>query len=132
MRDASGSTDDLEWFGDVPETAGVDGDKPDAEAESDSAVDPEWAALEESFLRTRLEEATSVPTLLDQSKLDEIARIGHQIKGSAAVLGFPDVGEAGRALEAAAKQGNTEDMLQAAGRLQERIQAALVRRAGGI
>jgi signal transduction histidine kinase/CheY-like chemotaxis protein/HPt (histidine-containing phosphotransfer) domain-containing protein len=59
------------------------------------------------FLETHSREVQQVAASLEEGRLDAVARVGHQLKGTAATFGFLEVGEVGARLEAAAKAGDT-------------------------
>lgn len=58
------------------------------------------------FRVTRSQEVAGIPALLAQDRFEDVARVGHQIKGTAPTFGLPDIGEAGARLELAAKAGD--------------------------
>jgi signal transduction histidine kinase/CheY-like chemotaxis protein/HPt (histidine-containing phosphotransfer) domain-containing protein len=60
------------------------------------------------FLETRREELQQARVWVEEGRLEAIARFGHQLKGTAATFGFPDVGMVAARLEAAAKGGDVE------------------------
>lgn len=70
-------------------------------------VPPELAAR---FIQERVEDLKRASTLVATTNFMELAKIGHQIKGSSAILGFPRIGAAGAALEEAALKGQLQDI----------------------
>ena len=60
------------------------------------------------FLLARKEELPRLEEWLEHGAFDQIARIGHQIKGTAAPVGHPEIGAVGARLEAAAGGGDAE------------------------
>jgi signal transduction histidine kinase/CheY-like chemotaxis protein/HPt (histidine-containing phosphotransfer) domain-containing protein len=76
--------------------------------ESGDDADPLLATFRERFLETRRKEVLQVAEWLEQGRLDDVARVGHQLKGTAATFGFPEVGAVGAKLEKAARSGDNE------------------------
>ena len=64
------------------------------------------------FLESRRDEIDAIPGLLAEDRLDLVARVGHQIKGTAPTFGLAEIGAAGARLESAARDGDTEAVLQ--------------------
>lgn len=60
------------------------------------------------FLVARREELPRLEAWLESGAFSDIARIGHQIKGTAATFGHPEIGAVGASLEAAAGEGDAE------------------------
>jgi signal transduction histidine kinase/CheY-like chemotaxis protein/GAF domain-containing protein len=71
------------------------------------STDPTLELLAKRFLETRHEEAVAwLPESLDAGELAQVARFGHQLKGSAGTFGFPEVGAEAAELERAALDGD--------------------------
>jgi signal transduction histidine kinase/CheY-like chemotaxis protein/GAF domain-containing protein len=101
--------------------------EPTAVAE-DGDDDPALAALARQFLETRHQEAAEqVDAWLAEGDLAQVARYGHQVKGSAATFGFPEIGELGASLERAANEGGGPQVTGAASALRAALVAALDR-----
>ena len=62
------------------------------------------------FVEVRRGEVEGVSAWLAQGRLDLVARLGHQIKGTAPTFGLPEIGAAGARLEAAARAGDAEEV----------------------
>lgn len=65
-------------------------------------------ALAARFIEERRLDVKRAKELLSGRKFADIARIGHQMKGSSGTLGFPGIGRAGASLENAAASGDAE------------------------
>jgi signal transduction histidine kinase/CheY-like chemotaxis protein/HPt (histidine-containing phosphotransfer) domain-containing protein len=82
---------------------------PDGGAQEESGEEDEvLTSFATRFLETRREELQQAVVWLEEGRLEAIARFGHQLKGTAATFGFPDVGMVGARLEEAAKGGDVE------------------------
>jgi signal transduction histidine kinase/CheY-like chemotaxis protein/GAF domain-containing protein len=58
------------------------------------------------FLETHSRQVQQVAASLEEGRLDAVARVGHQLKGTAATFGFLELGEVGARLEEAAQAGD--------------------------
>jgi signal transduction histidine kinase/CheY-like chemotaxis protein/HPt (histidine-containing phosphotransfer) domain-containing protein len=71
------------------------------------AGDDETARMfAERFLLHCREDVERIDGLISAGSMTEVARAGHQIKGSAPMFGFEEIGSAGAALERAARSGD--------------------------
>jgi PAS domain S-box-containing protein len=68
-------------------------------------IDPEIGDLVDEYLSTRRDELTRLTSLLEAGDLDSIRRIAHNLKGSAGLYGFDELGHIGGAMEGAARAG---------------------------
>ena len=59
------------------------------------------------YLATRREEIAEMIALLSASRFDRLASLSHDLKGSGASYGFPELTQIGSALEHSAKQMDT-------------------------
>lgn len=60
--------------------------------------------LTEPFLDHRREDVSFLKVLLRHENFDEIRELGHEIRGTTSVYGFPEMAKIGRAIEKAAWQ----------------------------
>ncbi len=60
--------------------------------------------LTEPFLDHRREDVSFLRVLLRHENFDEIRELGHEIKGTASVYGFPGMAKIGQSIEEAAGQ----------------------------
>lgn len=77
------------------------------------------------MLRGIAASARQIGGLLAADALDTIRRIGHRIAGSGAVYGFPGLGALGRAIETAARAGDTRAIALLATTLEADVERAL-------
>jgi signal transduction histidine kinase/CheY-like chemotaxis protein len=93
----------------APNTA--DARSRDAAAGAEPADMPDDALNDSSFatrfLEGRAAEVRAVGDWLDAGDLAAAARLGHQLKGSASLFGFPEIGAIAASLESAALAGDT-------------------------
>lgn len=68
------------------------------------------AELVPGYLQRRQAEIRVLEDALASGELPVIQRIAHNIKGTGAGYGFPEITELGRAMEAAAKAGNQPEI----------------------
>ena len=80
-------------------------------------------ALAEGYLARRTADVTSLRALLDKGDLSTIERRGHNMKGSGATYGFPEISRIGERIEAAAKGGNRDEAAGAIGELEACVQS---------
>lgn len=73
-------------------------------------IDPEIGDLVDTYLLNRREEASRLTSLLEAGDLDSIRRIAHNLKGSAGLYGFHELGRIGEAMERAARAGSAESI----------------------
>lgn len=98
----------------------VVGDKADSEGVAPAGstpelveVDPEIASLVPGYLEEVREEARRIGDLVRQGDLAEAGRIGHQLKGSGAGYGFPQITELGMEIEQLGIRGGDADAVLA-------------------
>jgi signal transduction histidine kinase/CheY-like chemotaxis protein len=77
-----------------------------------------------SFLAQRRAESHELDRALETGDLKQAAGIGHQLKGSAAMFGFPEIGRAGAMLERAAREGDLQAIQEAREELRRQVEAA--------
>jgi signal transduction histidine kinase/HPt (histidine-containing phosphotransfer) domain-containing protein len=66
-------------------------------------VDPALGEIVPGYLKSIRENGESVRRWLQESNFAEIQRVGHNMKGTGAAYGFPEISDAGAAIEQAAK-----------------------------
>jgi CheY-like chemotaxis protein len=66
-------------------------------------------ALIPRYLEGRRKDIETLRSALEQSDFDMIARVGHNLKGTGAPYGFPEITEIGRSLERAGKESDTAE-----------------------
>lgn len=66
---------------------------------SQYASDPEMAELVELFISELPKRIDALNAAWSESRLDDVTRMAHQLKGSCAGYGFPSLGRAAGALE---------------------------------
>ena len=75
--------------------------------------------LTEPFLAHRREDVAFLRVLLRHKKFNEIRELGHEIKGTASVYGFPGMAEIGLSIEEAASQRKPQILADLAAELGE-------------
>jgi HPt (histidine-containing phosphotransfer) domain-containing protein len=75
--------------------------------------DQEMEEIRAFFWERFANDQLHIASWLQQRQWSEFQRIGHQIAGSAATLGFPTVGHAGRGVELAARNENYQGLILA-------------------
>jgi signal transduction histidine kinase/DNA-binding response OmpR family regulator len=76
------------------------------ETEGDAAPAAWQSSFAQTFIETRLADVSQAREQIERGDYEAIARLGHQLKGSSAMLGFPEIGRLGGELERAARQGD--------------------------
>jgi signal transduction histidine kinase/CheY-like chemotaxis protein/HPt (histidine-containing phosphotransfer) domain-containing protein len=74
-----------------------------------------------SYLERRTQELIQMEELIKKKDLKTLARIGHQLKGSAKSYGFEELGNLGSDLEVASQQGEFEQSKSIVGRIHQMI-----------
>ncbi|MBL8228713.1 MAG: PAS domain S-box protein [Bryobacterales bacterium] len=87
------------------------------------AAAPMTSALVSAYLENRLRDVAAIKAALDSSDLSTVQRIAHNLKGVAPGLGFPQLGDLGREMEALAKSGMRERILTLNGELEQQLRA---------
>jgi PAS domain S-box-containing protein len=83
-------------------------------------IDEDLADLVPEFLENRQLDATKIRQLLqDSAFIEEIQRIGHNMKGSGGGYGFDEISYIGKCIEEAAKQKDKQEIEKLAGRLEQ-------------
>ena len=75
-------------------------------------IDPDLADLIPGFLENRRKDITKILTALEQGDNETIRTLGHSMKGCGSGYGFNAITDLGRALEQAAKEGDTTAIKQ--------------------
>lgn len=75
--------------------------------------------LAEPFLEHRKEDVSLLRVLLRHENFHEIRELGHEIKGTASVYGFPGMVKIGYAIEEAAKQRRPDILADVASELED-------------
>ncbi len=81
---------------------------------SHRVVDPDIADLVPAYLDARRSDLAALEADLDAGRYDAVARLGHQLKGTGAPFGFPEITEIGGRLEQAALARDSTTVLHAA------------------
>lgn len=93
---------------------------------SELADDPEMAELAARFALNLEPKVSSMTEHLINNRLDELAHLAHQIKGAGGGYGYPEISDAARQVEQAARSTTDPDTLQQAVReLSELCQRAI-------
>ncbi|MBI1827847.1 MAG: PAS domain S-box protein [Planctomycetes bacterium] len=79
---------------------------------SELASDPEFAELLEAFLSEMPKRVSGLQDAISASDLNTLARLAHQLKGSAGGYGYPIITEAANHVEQSAKSNAAMDQLQ--------------------
>lgn len=87
-------------------------------------ADPILETLAARFVESRYNEVRDVSGLIAKGELAEVRRLGHQLKGSAATFGYPDIGRLGARMEVAAAQQDLEQVRVIASDLEAAFEAA--------
>ena len=82
-------------------------------------VDRLFDDLTGPFLDHRREDVSFLRVLLRHENFDEIRELGHEIKGTASVYGFPGMAKIGQSLEEAARQRRPNILLAMAAELED-------------
>ncbi len=69
-------------------------------------IDPLLADLVPGYIREKRRQMADLRRLVTEGDMDRLKRIAHDIKGTGAAYGVPDVTRLGRALETAGQQGD--------------------------
>ena len=69
-------------------------------------IDPVLADLVPGYVREKRRQMADLRRLVTDGDMDRLKRIAHNIKGTGASYGIPDVTRLGRALETAGQQGD--------------------------
>jgi signal transduction histidine kinase/CheY-like chemotaxis protein len=94
-------------------------------AGDEALADVPPAEFVNTFLTERRNESGVLDLMLSCGQLEEVARIGHQLKGSATVFGFPEIGLAGAHMERAARAGDVNATITAREMLRKTVEAAI-------
>lgn len=82
-------------------------------------VDPDFMDLIPFFLESRQNDIVNIRECVRKDDLKEAQRLGHGMKGAGGGYGFQEISMIGKRIEEAAKAGNTADIEQALGMLDE-------------
>ncbi|MCH9684053.1 MAG: response regulator [Deltaproteobacteria bacterium] len=85
-------------------------------------LDPDVRDLLPAFIAARRRDVDELAALCEQQRLPEIARIGHNFKGTGTSYGFPAISDAGARLEAAARAEDAAGARTVAGELEMLMQ----------
>lgn len=102
-----------------------------AEARSDSLsrpvqprqAPPALAALVPKYLEGRQQDILMLRAALEQGNFKEIARLGHNLKGTGSPYGFPEITQIGRSLEVAGKESDGAEANRSIGRLESYVRS---------
>ena len=86
-------------------------------------IDEELADLIPEFLENRQLDVVKIRQMLQENStsINEIQRIGHNMKGSGGGYGFDEISYIGKGIEEAAKQNDKQEIAKLAGRLEQYI-----------
>jgi CheY-like chemotaxis protein len=84
---------------------------------------PVPTSLINTFITTRLNDIRQAREHLRSERYKDIASLGHQLKGSSAMLGFPEIGELGAALERAAREADRDAAEETLNQLEDALTA---------
>ncbi|MBI2884269.1 MAG: Hpt domain-containing protein [Candidatus Methylomirabilis oxyfera] len=73
-------------------------------------VDEELADLIPEFLENRRRDVEQIKRLAQEGKYEELARLGHNLKGSGGGYGFPEISAIGKRIEEAGARSDREAM----------------------
>jgi len=79
---------------------------------SELAEDPEVSDLVEVFVSGLAARLMALERALESGEHDQLARLAHQLKGSAGAYGFPVITEAARSLEDGAKSAAQAEVIK--------------------
>lgn len=82
-------------------------------------VDPDFMDLIPFFLESRHNDIVNIRECIKRADLKEAERLGHGMKGAGGGYGFQEISRIGKSIEEAAKAGNTAEIEQALGMLDE-------------
>jgi HPt (histidine-containing phosphotransfer) domain-containing protein len=80
-------------------------------------VDEEIADLIPEFLENRRRDVEQIKRLVQEGKYEELARLGHTMKGTGGGYGFTEISEIGQGIEEAGARGDREAMTRLCERL---------------
>ncbi|MBZ0169132.1 Hpt domain protein [Candidatus Methylomirabilis lanthanidiphila] len=89
-------------------------------------VDEEIADLIPEFLENRRRDVEQMKRLAQEGKYDELARLGHSMKGTGGGYGFMEISDMGKALEEAGTHGDREAAMSLCERLDTYLAAVTV------
>ena len=73
-----------------------------------SDLDPAIRALLPNYIRRRESDVETIAQLISQEDFQEVGRLAHNMRGSGAAYGFPQITELGGLIEDAAKKKDLE------------------------
>ncbi len=73
-------------------------------------IDPDLQDLIPGFLENRSRDIGKLQTALEQSDLDTLKSIGHNLKGVGGGYGFQEISQLGAEIESSAKNGSIENI----------------------
>jgi len=83
-----------------------------------------FETISRKYIQKHLESIAQIRTCLADRSMDELRKMGHNIKGTAASYGFPDLTALGAAIESAAKASDLQQMEANITRMEHYIQYA--------
>jgi HPt (histidine-containing phosphotransfer) domain-containing protein len=90
-------------------------------------IDPDIADLVPGFLENRQRDIQKATEALAQSDFAALAMLGHTMKGAGAGYGFEEISVIGGAMEAAAKQADSQSVANSIERLKRYLERVEVR-----
>ena len=82
-------------------------------------VDPDFIDLIPFFLESRHNDIVNIRECVKRADLKEAQRLGHGMKGAGGGYGFQEISRIGECIEEAAKTGNTAEIEESLGMLDE-------------
>lgn len=89
-------------------------------------VNEELRPLIDRFMQNSRNDLEEMRAALDAGELETVERLGHNAKGAGYGYGFDGLGEIGRQIEEAAKQGRRKDITSQLDRLDEYLNEVTV------
>jgi len=84
-------------------------------------IDERFRNIVPDFLDTLQQEITRIEEMIDRDNLEDVPDIGHELKGSAASLGFETIQTLSQEIEDAARERDTEELQTLLDRLSHRL-----------
>ena len=89
-------------------------------------VDEELAELIPEFLENRRRDVEQITRLVQEGKYEELARLGHNMKGSGGGYGFVEISAIGQGIEETGARGDREAITRLCDRLAAYLAAVTV------
>src|SRR5574337_2202298 len=89
-------------------------------------VDEEIADLVPEFLENRRRDVDRIKRLIEEDRYEELARLGHTMKGTGGGYGFTEISDIGEAIEEAGARRDREAVMSLCERLETFLAAVTV------